>query len=254
MAGAGEAAPKKGGSKCWIIGCAILAVVVILGGIGTCLTSTYSLWRGYGVMQDAMQQFEEPGEAGGRAGEGPDDDGDSAHEDDTDDGDGAHHADEEDGDGAGEIEMPDLSNMDWGEMEGLSDEAREALEGAMAQMGEMAESEEWQEAMDNMAAAAPTVAAYQFFFALRAGDEDTLGDLVTDEVAAKLSTYLPKGDKMQVGLELEEQTQVSETEWEYVMRENVMPKSGGDQTKERRRIRMVKSDGEWLVSEIEVLD
>lgn len=211
--------PKKKSSTCWIVGCIILAVVVILGGVGTCLVTRYFYTRSTQVIQEVQQQMQDqggqPGAESGEAGSPIDD------------------------------IQPDVVQP--------PEDMGQALQDIMDQVGQLGGGQAWQDAMENMASAPPAVAVYQFIFTWRTGEPAAIRALVTPELAADLDEYLPQGDLLQVGADLQEKTKVSETEWEYVIAENLVPRSGGEQTTDRHRIRVVRSGDKWLVSEIESL-
>ncbi|HUS79877.1 MAG TPA: zinc ribbon domain-containing protein [Armatimonadota bacterium] len=60
------APPRKKSSSCWLIGCIILAVLVILGGIGTCVAVKYAGAQS-GPLLERLMEMVNPGASGAGA-------------------------------------------------------------------------------------------------------------------------------------------------------------------------------------------
>ena len=60
-AGSGGEPAKKGSSKCWFVGCGIILVLAILGGIGTCVITKRAVEQGGEVLQEIQGELESGG-------------------------------------------------------------------------------------------------------------------------------------------------------------------------------------------------
>lgn len=210
--------PARRSYTCWIVGCLILVLLAIMGGVGIFLVSRYFYIKGTHVIQQLQSMEPDEGQTPSAT---------------------------EGGSPIDDIE-PDQVHPP-GDM-------GQAMRDLMDQMRQLGRGQEWQEALRNMAAAPPAMAAYQFVFTWRTGALEAIKPLVTPELAGDLQRLLPRGDLLQVGFDLERKTKLSDNAWEYVVVEQLMPRSGGEQTTERHRLRVTRSGNKWLVSEIERLN
>ena len=228
--------PKKKSSSCWIMGCIIFAVVFIVGGGGIFLGLRYMYHKGQEGVQQLQQQMEQMGEQaqprGGEQSEGTEGDGEQPG-----------------GEGG---QTPEIGRVDWDQVGvDMPPETRRALQEAMDQLGDWAQSEEFQRAMRQGEAAGATIALYQFFAAWQTGDAAAVKKLVVPELGDAVDEYIPE-PYAQSDLRITEQKKLSDNEWQYAVEEDYRLQPGGELQTEHYGLHIKNTDKGWLVSKLEI--
>jgi hypothetical protein len=237
--------PKKGSSKCWFIGCGILLVVGALTVVGILIAGRYAITKGGEAAQDIRGQLEDQGFQfeGQDSSDDSDDSGDSS-------GDDSSSAADDDS-----AEMPDMGNIDWDQIsDNMPEGTAEAMEGLMSQLGEMADSDEMREAMQNLEGAAPTVAMHMFFAAWQMGNVDEARKLMTDDLSDQIEDGTLEGGHIQQNMDVQSREKLSDNTWEFRVEESFQMNAGADTETELYRLKLIKSGDKWLIDELEILD